>query len=72
MGNKNCVNCMYRVPLYDGTEVVRNECRQNHGMRVNCRMSCEEWRSDDTTTSTQQPVFAVSVTEISTQKTRRS
>ena len=35
------MNCQYRV----GGE--RNECLLNEGMRVNGRMHCEEWRSDD-------------------------
>lgn len=37
---KNCMNCQHRVG-------GRNECLLNEGMRVNKRMVCEEWRSDD-------------------------
>lgn len=37
---KNCMNCQHRVG-------GRNECLLNPGMRVNGRMVCEEWRSDD-------------------------
>lgn len=41
------MNCMRMVPLYDGVERTGQECMNNHGMRVNARMSCEEWRSSD-------------------------
>ncbi|MBQ9645351.1 MAG: hypothetical protein IJV24_03205 [Prevotella sp.] len=47
MSDKNCMNCMRMVPLYDGVERTGQECMNNHGMRVNARMSCEEWRSSD-------------------------
>lgn len=40
MNDKNCMNCLYRVG-------GRNKCLMNHGMKVNRRMHCEEWRSDD-------------------------
>lgn len=43
---KNCLNCMRVVPIYDGTVRVGQRCPSNN-MRVNARMSCEEWRSDD-------------------------
>ena len=49
MSNKNCLNCMRMVPLYDGVERVGQECMRNPGMRVNARMHCEEWRSSDIT-----------------------
>lgn len=58
---------MNRMPTGDGTG-----CRLNPDMQVNRRMHCEEWRSDDTTTMTEPPVFATSTTSISTQKTKRS
>jgi hypothetical protein len=44
---KNCLNCMGMVPVYDGDKIVGRECMNNPGMRVNGRMHCEEWRSDD-------------------------
>jgi hypothetical protein len=34
------MNCQNRIG-------GRNECLLNEGMRVNHRMHCEEWRSDD-------------------------
>lgn len=37
---KNCMNCQHRIG-------GRNECLLNEGMKVNRRMVCEEWRSDD-------------------------
>ena len=37
---KCCMNCQNRIG-------GRNECLLNEGMRVNHRMHCEEWRSDD-------------------------
>lgn len=38
---KSCMNCQHHI----GGE--RDECLLNTGMRVNKRMVCEEWRSDD-------------------------
>ena len=66
MSKKNCMNCMHRVPTGDGAECLKNE-----GMRVNERMHCDEWRSDDTTTMTAPPVFATSISSLSTEKIRR-
>ena len=43
---KNCMNCMRVVPIYDGAVRVGQRCPVND-MRVNARMTCEEWRSDD-------------------------
>lgn len=63
MSNKNCLNCMHRVPTYYGAE-----CLKNPGMRVNARMTCEEWRSDDTTTMTEPPVFGQVTSSLSTPK----
>lgn len=40
------MNCMRVVPIYDGTVRVGQRCTVND-MRVNARMTCEEWRSDD-------------------------
>lgn len=45
--DKSCMNCMRMMPIYDGTEIVGGECMNNAGMRVNRRMFCEEWRSND-------------------------
>lgn len=44
---KSCLNCMRMVPVYDGGKIAGHECMNNPGMRVNGRMHCEEWRSDD-------------------------
>lgn len=44
---KSCLNCMRMIPIYDGMERVGQEYMQNPGMRVNSRMHCEEWRSND-------------------------
>lgn len=43
---KNCLNCMRVLPIYDGMERVGQECMRNPGMRVNGRMVCEEWRGN--------------------------
>ena len=64
---KNCLNCIHRKPTTDGA-VVRHECLLNPGMRVNARMTCEEWRSDDTTTMTEPPVFGQATSSLSTPK----
>lgn len=44
--NKNCLNCMEAAPILDGKKRVGLQCLTN-GMRVNGRMVCEEWKSDD-------------------------
>ena len=44
--DKNCLNCMRVVPIYDGAVIVKHRCPVND-MLVNTRMCCEEWRSDD-------------------------
>lgn len=63
MADKNCMNCMHRKPTSDGTG-----CRLNPEMRVSRRMHCEEWRSDDTTTMTEPPVFGEGTSSLSTEK----
>ena len=57
------MNCMRRVPLYDGVRDGRQKCQLN-GFQVNGRMVCEEWKSDDLGGF----VGAISVSGITTQK----
>jgi len=74
---KSCLNCMRMLPVYDGDEISGKECMNNPGMRVNGRMHCEEWRSDDfrysgagTAERTHPFVGAVSVTGVKHVKTK--
>lgn len=57
---KNCLNCLHVIPIMDGRERVGSRCPLGD-MRVNQRMLCEEWRSNDI-------IGAVSVGGIRTQK----
>ena len=43
---KNCLNCMRMMPILDGKKRVGQRCMAN-GIKVNRRMVCEEWKSND-------------------------
>ena len=58
---KNCMNCMRLVPIFDGGARVGQRCQRNPEMRVNRRMHCDEWRSNDI-------IGAVSVSEVMHEK----
>ena len=66
---KNCMNCSLRtITIEPATGREYSRCTLND-IRVNRRMHCEEW--SDKVTITARPVYAVSVTSISTEKIRR-
>lgn len=68
MSEKNCTNCAKATERRTATGHTGWRCVPN-GMDVNARMCCEEW--EERTTATARPVYAVSVTSISTEKIRR-
>jgi hypothetical protein len=47
MSEKSCMNCMRMIPIYDGAVRMGQKCQNNSEMRVNARMHCDEWCSND-------------------------
>ncbi len=68
MSEKNCTNCIKATERRTATGHTGWHCTLND-IDVNRRMSCEE--HEGSTTMTQQPVFATSISSLSTQKVRR-
>ena len=69
---KSCMNCMRRMPRYEGTRRDGHCCSLDPTMRVNSRMFCCQWVSDDLgweSAGREKPfVGAVSVRSITTVK----
>ena len=70
--DKNCLNCMRVVPIYDGVNRVGQRCLLDEGLKVNGRMVCEEWKSDDLggKTAEHKKAFAMGVGGVKTVKKR--
>jgi len=71
---KNCMNCMRMVPVYDGARRDGQKCQLDPDMRVNGRMCCEAWLSNDLGTeagrSARPFVGSISVSCMTTEKKR--
>lgn len=49
MSDKNCMNCICKVPEYDRGICSGQHCKDDPDVKVNSLMTCDHWRSDDVT-----------------------